>query len=216
MLICAVLYFINFCSFLYYILSSKFIGFTLLFFFIAFLYSSIHIEDYEFSSKYCCFCCWVANSCLTLWIPTDRSMPGFPIPHHHSEFAQVHNHGVGDAIQPSHPLLPSSASASVFHSIWVFSNELAVHTRWPKYWASALASVLPKSIQNWFPLGLSDLNFLFPKDSQESSPTPQFKSINYLALCLLYGPTLIAVRDYWKDHSLNYTDPCQQRDIFAF
>lgn len=84
MLICAVLYFINFCSFLYYILSSEFIGFTLLFFFIAFLYFNIHIEDYEFSSKYCCCCCSVANSCPTFRDPTDSSTSGFPVPHHHS------------------------------------------------------------------------------------------------------------------------------------
>ena len=52
---------------------------------------------------------------------------------------------------------------SVLPSIRVFSNELALHTKWPKYWASASASVLPTSIHNWFPLGLTGLIFLLYK-----------------------------------------------------
>ena len=43
-------------------------------------------------------------------------------------------------------------------------------------------------------------------DSQESSPTPQFKSINSSALSLLYGPTLTSIHDYWKNHSFDYID----------
>ena len=50
------------------------------------------------------------------------------------------------------------------------------------------------------------------RDSQESSPTPQFKSINSLVLSLLYGPTLISIHDYWKNHSLDYMDLFQQSD----
>ena len=56
-------------------------------------------------------CCSVTQSCLTLCNPTDCSRPGLPVPHHLPEFAQVHVHGIGHAIQPSHPLMPSSASA---------------------------------------------------------------------------------------------------------
>ena len=70
---------------------------------------------------------------------------------------------------------------------------------------SASASVLPMSIQAWFPLGWTGWIFLQSKDSQESSPTPQFKSISSLALSFLYGPTLISIsiHDYWKNHSLD-------------
>ena len=58
------------------------------------------------------FCCYsVDQSCLTLCDPMDHSMPGLSIPHHLPKFAQVHVHFVGDAIQPSHPLMPSSPSA---------------------------------------------------------------------------------------------------------
>ena len=55
-------------------------------------------------------CCSVAQSCLTLREPMDCSMPGLPVPHHLPEFAQVHAHCIGDAIQPSHPLMPYSPS----------------------------------------------------------------------------------------------------------
>ena len=55
-----------------------------------------------------------------------------------------------------------------------------------------------------------------PRDSQESSPTPQFKSINSSMLSFLYSPNLISIHDYWKNHSFNYTDLCWQSDVSAF
>ena len=68
---------------------------------------------------------------------------------------------------------------------------------------SASTSVLPMNIQDWFPLGLTGWISLQSK-GQESSPTPQFKSINYLALSLVYGPALTSVYDDWKNHSFDY------------
>ena len=52
------------------------------------------------------------------------------------------------------------------------------------------------------------------KKKKEYSPAPQFKGINSLALSLLYGPTLTSIRDYWKNHCFDYTDLCQQSDVF--
>ena len=81
---------------------------------------------------------------------------------------------------------------------------------------STLATVLPMNIQGWFPLGLMVWSPCCPRDSQESSPTPQFESINSSALRLLYGPILTSIHDYWKDHSLDYMHLCHQSDVFAF
>ena len=78
-------------------------------------------------------CCPVTKSCWTLCSPIDCSMPGFPVPHYLLEFAQVHMHWIGDAIQPSHPLLPCLLLPSIFPSIRVFSSESAVCIRWPMY-----------------------------------------------------------------------------------
>ena len=61
------------------------------------------------------------------------STPGFPVLHYPSQFAQIHVHWDGDAIQPSHPLCPLLLSPSIFPSIRIFSNESALHIRWPKY-----------------------------------------------------------------------------------
>ena len=76
--------------------------------------------------------------------------------------------------------------------------------------ASASTSVLPMNIQGWFPLGLIDLISLKPWNSQQSSLVPQFKGINSSVLSLFYGPTLTFVHDYWKNHSFDYIDLCQQ------
>ena len=79
-------------------------------------------------------CCLVTKSCLTLCDPMDCSMPGFPVLHYLPEFAQTYIHWVSDVIQPSHPLSPSSPPDLSLSHIRVFSNELALHIRWPKYW----------------------------------------------------------------------------------
>ena len=76
--------------------------------------------------------------------------------------------------------------------------------------ASASASFLPKSIQGWFPLRLTDLISLLSRGPSESSPTLQFESINSLALCLFYCLVLTSIHDSWKDHSFDYKDLCQQ------
>ena len=65
------------------------------------------------------------------------------------------------------------------------------------------ASVLPMNIQGWFPLGWTGWSPCNPRESQESFPTPQFKSINFSALSLLHSPTLKSIHDHWKNHSLN-------------
>ena len=57
---------------------------------------------------------------------------------------------------------------------------------------------------------------LCPRNSQESSPAPQFKSINSLVISLLYGPTLTSIHDYWKNHSFDQTDLCWQSDVSDF
>ena len=76
----------------------------------------------------------VAQSCLTLCDPMNCSTPGLPVHHQLPEFTQAHVHRVGDAIQPSHPLLSLLLLPSFLPSIEVFSKESVLHIRWPKYW----------------------------------------------------------------------------------
>ena len=74
----------------------------------------------------------VAQSCQNLCDSMDWSMPGFPVHHQLLELIQTHVHWVGDAIQPCRPLL---LLPSIFPSIRVFTNESALHIRWPKFWS---------------------------------------------------------------------------------
>ena len=91
---------------------------------------------YQFSS--------VAQSCLTLCDPVDCSTPGVPVHHQLPELAQTHVHQLSDAIQPSHPLLSPSRPAFNLSQHQVFSNELILLIRWPKYW-SFRSSISPSN-----------------------------------------------------------------------
>ena len=84
----------------------------------------------------------VAQSCPTLCDPMNRSTPGLPVHHHLPEFTHIHVHQVSDAIRPSHPLSSPSPPALNIPSIKAFSNESALHMRWPKYWSFSF-SIIP-------------------------------------------------------------------------
>ena len=101
-------------------------------------------------------CCSVAKSCLTLW-PDDYSTPGLPVPDWLWELAQVHVHWIGDAIQPSHPLLHSSPLPSIFPSIRIFSNESTLCIRWPKYWSFSFSISPSDEYSGLISLGLTGL-----------------------------------------------------------
>ena len=90
---------------------------------------------------------------------------------------------------------------SIFPSIRIFSKESVLHISWPKYWSFNFSINLPMNIQDWFPWGLTGLSPCIPRDSQESSPTPQLKSVNSSALSFLHG--LTSIHDHWKNHSLD-------------
>ena len=81
------------------------------------------------------WCCSVAKTRPTLWDHMNCSMPGFPVLHCLLEFAQTHVYWVDHAIQPSQPLSSPSLQPSLFPNIRVFSNELILGIRWPKYWS---------------------------------------------------------------------------------
>ena len=98
-----------------------------------------------------------------------------------------------------HPLL---SLPSIFPSISIFSNESVLRIRWPKYLEFQLQHI-PKNIQDWCPLGLTGWSPCSPRDSLESSLTPQFKSINSSVFSFPYGPTLTSIHNYWKNHSFD-------------
>ena len=89
----------------------------------------------------------------------DCSMPGLPVHHQLPEFTQTHVHWISDSFQPSHLLLFLSPPTFGFPSIRVFSSELALHIRWPKYWGFCLSISPPNEYSrvisfmiDWFDL----------------------------------------------------------------
>ena len=95
----------------------------------------------------------VTQLCQTRYEPMDCSMPAFPVHHPLPEPTQTHIHRSSDAIQPPHPLSSPTPPALNLSQHQVFSNELFLCIRRPKYRVSASTSVLPMNIQDWFPLG---------------------------------------------------------------
>ena len=154
-----------------------------------------HVSCIQFSS--------LAQSCLTLCNPMDCSTPGLPV--HHQLRSLLKLRSIRSVMPSNHLILccPLLLPPSTFPSIRVFSNESVLRIRWPQYWSFSF-SISPSNEYSgltsfrrtgWIPCS--------PRDSQESSPTPQFKSINSLVLSFLYSPTLTSIHDYWKNHSFD-------------
>ena len=124
-----------------------------------------------------CCCCSVTQSYQTLRHPMDCSTSCFSVLHHLPEFAQTHVHWVGDAIQPSHPLLtPSSPALNLSQHQGFFPVSWLFASGGQSIGASASASVLPMNFQGWFPLGLTGLISLLSKElSRVFSSTTNWK-----------------------------------------
>ena len=144
-----------------------------------------------------------AQSCLTLCDPMDCSMPGFLVHYQLPELTQIHVHRVSDAIQLSHPVVSVSSHLQSFPASGSFPRSQLFTSGGQSIGVSTSTSVLSMNTQDWSPLGWTGWISLQSKDSQESSPTPQFKSINSLVLSLLHSPTLTSIHDHWKHHSLD-------------
>ena len=153
--------------------------------------------DYWFSS--------VTQSHLTLYDSMDCDIPGFPIHHQLQKLAQTHVHWVSDAIQPSHPLLSLSPPAfNLSQHQGLFQWISSFHQ---------VAKVLELKLQYKSFQWIFRTNFLqdwlvwspcCPRDSQESSLTQQFKSINSLVLSFLYGPILTSIHNHWINHGFDW------------
>ena len=145
--------------------------------------------------------CWlssVAQLCSTLYDTMGCSTPGLPVHHQLPEFTQTHVHWVGDAIQQSHPLsTPSPPAFNISQHQGLFQWVSSSHQ---------VAKELEFQLQHQSFQWRFRTDFLYdwlvaspccPRDSQESSPAPQFKSINS-ALSFLYSPNFTSIHDYWK------------------
>ena len=146
----------------------------------------------------------VAQSCPTLCDPMNCSTPGLPVHHQLPKFTQTHVHRVGDAIQPSNPLsFPSPPAPNPSQHQGFFQWVSSLHQ---------VAKVLEFQLHNQSFQWIFRTDFFYdwlvgspcsPRDSQESSPTPQFRSINSSVLSFLHSPTLTSIHYHRKNHSLD-------------
>ena len=171
----------------------------------------------EANSSSCC--CSVATLCPTLCNLRDCSTPGFPVLHYLLELAQTHVHWVADAIQPSHPLSPSSLPALNLSQNQSFPVSQLFPSGGQSTGASASASVLLMNTQGWFPLGLTGLILQSKGFSRDFPSTTIWKHQFFDTQLSLWSNShilLLEKHDYWKNDSFDYTDLCRESDISAF
>ena len=133
----------------------------------------------------------------------NHSTPGLPA--HHQLLEPTKSMSIESVMPSNHLILchPLLLLPSIFPSIRVFSNELALRIRWPKYWSYSF-NISPSNEQpGLISFRMDWLDLLAVQGTLKSSPMPQFKSINSLLLSFLYSPTLTSIRDPWKNNSLD-------------
>ena len=144
----------------------------------------------------------VAQSCRTLCKPMNRRGPPCPSPTprvypNSCPSSRWCHPTISSSVVPFSSCPQSFPASGSFPMSWLFTSS------GQSIGVSASASALPMTIQGWFPLWLTGLISLCPRDSQESCPAPQFESINFSVLNLFYGPILISIHDCWKNHSFD-------------
>ena len=136
--------------------------------------------------------------------PHELQHASLPVHHQHLESTQTHVHWVSDAIQPSYPLsTPSPPALNLSQHRGLFKWVSSSTSGGQSIGVLASASDLSMNTQDWSPLGWTGWICSSPRDSQESSPTTQFKSINSSVLSFLNSLTFTSIHDHWKNHSLD-------------
>ena len=130
-------------------------------------------------------------------------MPGFPVHHQLPELAQTHVYQVGDAIQPSHPLLsPSPPAFSLSQLQGLFQSVSSLH-QVAKVMELQLSICTSSEYSGLISFRMDWFDLLAVQETQEFSPIPQFKSVNSSALSFRCIPTLTSIHDYWKNYSFD-------------
>ena len=143
----------------------------------------------------------VAQLCPTLCDPMNHSMPGLPVHPQLLELAQTPSSLSIKSVMPFNHLVlccPLLLLPSIFASIRIFSSESVLHIRWPRYWSFSFSISPSNEYSGQISIRINGLDLLAVQVTQESSPTPQFKSISSSVLSFLYSPTLTSIHDYWK------------------
>ena len=150
-----------------------------------------------------CCCYPVAQSCPTLCDPMDcthQASGSFTIFWSFLKLMSIESVIPSNHLNFLHPLL---LLPSIFPSIRIFSNKSVLHIRWPRCWSFSFNMSSSKEDPGLISFGMDWLDLLAVQGTLESSPTPQFKSINSKALSFICSPTLTSIHDHWKNHSFD-------------
>ena len=128
---------------------------------------------------------------VTLCNPMDCNTPGFPVLHSLLKFAQTHVRWIGDAIQPSHSVIPSPPAFNLSQHQGFFKWVSSSHKVAKVLRASSFNICLSNEYSGLISFRIDWFDLFAIQDILKSPPAPQFKSINSSGLSLLYGPTLI-------------------------
>ena len=152
---------------------------------------------YQFSS--------VAQPCLTLCNPMNRSTPGLPVHQQLPEFTQTHVHRVGDAIQPSHPLssVPFSSCPQSLPASESFPNESTLHMRWPKYWSFSFSISPSKVHPGLISFRMDWLDLLAVQGTLKSLLQHHSSKASILRRLAFFTVQLSHIHDHWKNHTLD-------------
>ena len=150
----------------------------------------------------------VAQSYMTLWDTMDCSTPGFPVHHQLPELAQIHVHWIGDAIQPSHPVLSSpppslnlSQHQGLFQSVLFQSVQSVLHISWPEYWSISI------SFSNEYSRLISFMIDRFDLIAVQGTLKSLLQCHSLKASVLQYSGfflvQLTSIHDYWRNHNFD-------------
>ena len=144
-----------------------------------------------------------SHKVVSLCKPMDCSTQDFPILYHLQEFAQTHVHWVSNAIQPSHSLLPPSPPTISFPRIRVFSNELALHIRWPKYWSFSLIISPSNEYSGLISFRIDWFDLCAVQSTLKSLLQHHNSKASVLRYAAFFPVQLSSLHHQWKNHSLD-------------
>ena len=146
----------------------------------------------------------VAQSCPTLCDPMNHSTPGLPVHHQLLEFTQTHVYWVGDAIQPSHPLLSPSLAFNLAHHQGLFQVSGSVFSiRWPKYWRFSFSMSPSNDASKTISFRMDWLNLLAVQGTLKNLLQHHSSKSSVLQHSASFIVQLSSIHDYWKNHSFD-------------
>ena len=144
----------------------------------------------------------------------DCSTPGFPVHHQLPELTQTHGHRVGDAIQPSYPLLPPSPPS---FNLSLHQGLCTLHIRWPKYWSFSFSISPSNEYSGLISFRMDQLDLLAVQGTLKNLLQHHTSKASILWRSAFFRVQLsTSIHDYWKNHSFDYMEICWQSNVSVF